>query len=437
MTAEATEPVDEDERADERASQDGGTGPSATTLSGEQIVFLSHQRWNTHVTPVHHTVRWLTRRNTVLFMEPPDSMGWLLHEPPAREAMTWIADPLERKHERLWVFHTPPVFLPGQASRRWIQRSLSCQYTWMVRAAQRRLGMRRPIFWVFQFNTVEVLDALRAAFAVYECAEDHAAYEVDERVKRHIVEMDARLCRRADVVLTPSRAMHSARIALNPRTSLVPWGVDTRHYGLARQAGTPVPDDVARLGKPVIGMFGMLDGRRLHVELLLRLSQRHPDWQVVLIGRCMPNLDTRPLLERPNIHLLGMKPVETLPAYCKSFDVCIIPYMLNEFTRSIMPLKLVEYLATGKPAVATALPAALELNGVIRIGATLDEFERHVVEALAEGPESAAARVRRAREYDWEAVAEQKLSIVAHELERRRSLRTRSAVARMRRQAQE
>lgn len=385
-------------------------------LAGESIVFLSHQRWNTHTTAVHHTVLRLARSNCVLFMEPPDSLGWLLHEPPARQAMTWIADPLERRDRRLWVYHTPPVFLPWQARWRWVQRSLSATYVQMVRSAMLRLGFRRPVFWVFQFNTVEVLQALRARFAVYECAEDHAAYETDPVVRRHIEHMDQRLCRRADLVLVPSQTMYQARRGYNPRTLIVPWGADTTHYARARDPQTPVPADVASLPRPIIGMFGMLDGRRLHVELLLHLARRHPQWQIVLVGRCMPNLDTSPLTSQPNIHLLGMKPVEQLPGYCKAFDVCIIPYLLNAFTRSIMPLKLVEYLATGRPTVATALPAAQELRDVIRVAETIEDFEKHVCEALSEDGSLAPRRLERAAQYDWDAIAARKMALAADAL---------------------
>lgn len=402
-----------------RSPSDGAVPDAAarqSPLAGHDIVFLSHQRWNTHTTPVHHTVWQLVRHNRVLFMEPPDSMGWLLHEPPAREALGWIGRPLDPMDRNLWVYHTPPVFLPGQARWRWIQRSISALYGFMVRRAKSLLAFRNPLYWVFQFNTVDVLDSLRASFVVYECAEDHAAYETDPVLQKHIERMDARLCRRADVVIVPSQNMLEARRTYNAQTYRVPWGVDVEHYRLAADPETPIPADVAALPRPIIGLVGMLDGRRLHTELLLQLASRHPDWQIVLVGRCMPNLDQAPLRARPNVHFLGFKPVEALPGYCKAFDVCIIPYMINEFTRSIMPLKLIEYLATGRPAVATALPAADELRDVIRVADTNEQFEQLVIDALHEPPGLAEQRMRRAAEYDWYVVGRRKLALVAERM---------------------
>lgn len=388
-------------------------------LSGEEIVFLSHQRWSTHVTAIQNTVVRLARTNRVLFMEPPDSVGWLLHEPPARAAMTWILDPLERKSRNLSVYHTPPLFLPGQARAPWIARSLTATYEFMVRRAIERMGFRRPIYWVFQFNTVWLLKALRARFAVYECAEEWAANESSPRNQNYIRRVDEEMCRSADVVFVPSRDMMNRKAAFNANTFLAPWGVDVALYSRARDPETLIPGDVADLPRPIIGIVGMFDGRRLHIELLQTLARRHPDWSVVLVGRCMPNLDTRPLEELPNIHLLGMRPVEDLPGYCKAFDVCMLPYRVLEFTRSIMPLKLVEYLSTGKPVVTTDLPAAEDFRDVYYVAHTVDEFEQMVVRALDDDPRRVELRVRRGADYDWDHLVRERMRIVVDQMRRR------------------
>lgn len=389
---------------------------AATPLEAADIVFLGHQRWNTHVTAVQNSVVRLARTHRVLFVEPPDSMAWLPTEPAAREALTWILDPLERKDDNLYIYHTPPLFLPGQARARWIARAVDATFQTMLRLACHRLGFRRPLFWIYQFNTVGVVKALRPRCTVYECAEEWEEYETDPVVKRYIHEMDAELCRTADVVIVPSQAMYEKKHVHNASTYLVPWGVDLDLYGRTRRAETPIPDDVAGLAHPIIGMFGMLDGRRLHTRMLAELARRHPEWNIVLVGRCMPNLDRSPLEALPNVHFLGMKPVEAIPGYCKAFDVCMIPYMLNDFTRSIMPLKIAEYLATGKPVVSTPLPAATELRDVIRIGADADIWARHIVEALNEPEDATRKRIERADQYDWDLLIQRRMKAVARHM---------------------
>ncbi len=390
-------------------------------LKGEQIVILSHQRWNTHVTAVQNTAVRLARHNHILFIEPPDSLGWLLHEPPARAAMAWILDPLERKSRNLYVYHTPPLFLPGQARARWVARSVTATYEFMVRSAMSRVGFTRPIFWIYQFNTVWLLQAMRARFSVYECAEEWAANESLPHVQEYIRRVDEEMCRHADVVFVPSHDMLRRKAAYNAQTHIGPWGVDLSLYSRARLPGTPIPEDVRDLPRPIIGIVGMFDGRRLHIELLRTLAMRHPDWSIVLVGRCMPNLDTEPLRAVPNIHLFGMKPVEELPGYCKAFDVCMLPYHVLEFTRSIMPLKLVEYLATGKPVVTTPLPAAYDFQDVYYVAQTIDDFDRMVGEALNEDPGRAAQRVQRGCDFDWDTIVNRRMQIAAGLLRSRRS----------------
>ncbi|MBI4579904.1 MAG: glycosyltransferase, partial [Planctomycetes bacterium] len=251
---------------------------------------------------------------------------------------------------------------------------------------------------------------------VYECAEEWDAYETDPLNKQHIREMDEALCRAADVVFVPSRELLKRKSPQNPSTYLAPWGVDLELYARARDPATPIPADVRSLPRPIIGMFGMLDGRRLHTELLRHLAVQHPDWSIVLVGRCMPNLDRSSLDPLPNVRFLGMRPVEQIPAYCKAFDVCMIPYMLNEFTRSIMPLKIAEYLATGKPVVSTELPAAVEMSDVIHVARDIPEFEQHLCAALAERPELSARRVARAQDFDWDVLMRQRMAWVAPHL---------------------
>ena len=386
------------------------------SLKNQNIVFLSHQRWNTHVTAVHNIVTRLAKDNRLLFMEPPDSIAWILHEPAARESLRWVFSPLERKTDNFYIFHTPPFFLPGQSKAGWISRSVSATFRLMVRSAMKKVNFESPIFWIYQFNTGQVVESLSRALIVYDCAEEWAEYETRPQLREYIRGMDERLCRQADVVLVPSHTMYQRKKPFNEKIHLVPWGADIKLYSQARRDSVVIPEDVAGLTHPIVGMFGMLDGRRLDVGLIRHLAVSNPGWNIVLVGRCMPNLDTSPLAEISNVHFLGMKDVSVLPAYCKAFDVCIIPYLLNEFTKSIMPLKLAEYLATGKPIVSTALPAAMEFADVVYIAKTNSEFEQSVRQALAENQQNAQARIDRANLYDWDLLIQKRMRIVADSL---------------------
>jgi glycosyltransferase involved in cell wall biosynthesis len=300
-----------------------------------------------------------------------------------------------------------------------IAATVNRTYTWFVRRAVKRAGFVNPIFWVFQFSAEPVISNLEPELVVYECAEEWYHYETRPQIRQYIKETDQEMCRRADVVFVPSQALFESKKAHNEQTFLVPWGVDTELYGRTSDPNTPIPRDIQHLNHPIVGMFGMLDGRRLHIELLNQLATRHPDWNIVLVGRCMPNLDRGPLKELPNVHWPGFKDVAELPGYCKAYDVCIIPYIINEFTSSIMPLKLVEYLATGKPVVTTALPAADDFRDLIHVADTIEEFERCVIASLThDNEEDRRLRLERSKEFSWDLLAECKMQIAADQLTR-------------------
>ena len=126
---------------------------------------------------------------------------------------------------------------------------------------------------------------------------------------------------------------------------------------------------------------------------------------------------------RLNVYLCGWVDYAELPKYIHSFDVCIIPYVINEFTKGIYPLKLHEYLAAGKPIVSTPLPEIEQFLELVRIGKDRSEFEHAITESLKEkNKEIRRQRISIARENTWEKCAESALSIIAKSLEKNGSL---------------
>ena len=139
----------------------------------------------------------------------------------------------------------------------------------------------------------------------------------------------------------------------------------------AREAETKIPDDIASLRKPVLGYFGVID-ERMDYELLIKLAGANPDWSIAMVG---PHVKVDRLPQRPNIHWLGQKNYADLPAYCKAFDVCMMPFALNEATEFINPTKALEYMATGKPIVSSAVADVVtNFGSVVNIARTHEQF---------------------------------------------------------------
>lgn len=154
------------------------------------------------------------------------------------------------------------------------------------------------------------------------------------------------------------------------------------HFRKACSAETTIPEEIAALKKPVIGFHGLV-ADWVDLKLMRFLALARPEWSFVFVGKL--DTDTSVLQGLPDVHLLGRKDYEQLPAYCKGFDIAVLPFAINELTLAANPLKLREYLAAGLPVVSTAIPEAERLGGLIRIAHTPEEFLQQLDHLLAQG----------------------------------------------------
>ena len=150
---------------------------------------------------------------------------------------------------------------------------------------------------------------------------------------------------------------------------------------------------MAGRSKPVVGVIGQIN-QRIDVATMTALATRHPDWTLVFIGPLVrERVDVSMLESLPNVRFLGLKPAADLPRYLKSIDVCLIPYIVDDHTRYMHPLKTLEYLAAGRPVVSTPLPALSIYEEHVALAGDTGTFIAAVERALTEdSPAKRAAR---------------------------------------------
>jgi glycosyltransferase involved in cell wall biosynthesis len=178
---------------------------------------------------------------------------------------------------------------------------------------------------------------------------------------------------------------------------------DISLFAKALDPDLPLPEDIAGIPSPRVGVVGVHD-ERLDVDALVTIAREEPSWHVILVGPVQPgDVDEAALRELPNVHLLGGKTLEELPAYLKALDVALIPYKVNELTRNIFPLKLYEYLAAGLPVVAGNLPELAPFSDRVALATSPREYVSLVRAALAsDDAEARAARSACAAENSWD-----------------------------------
>lgn len=244
-----------------------------------------------------------------------------------------------------------------------------------------------------------LIGALEVDAWVYYCVDDFSSWPGADAglVER----MERRLVRRAARVVAASAVLQERVAALGGCAALLTHGVDLAHWSAGRDESV-VPAWVGELKRPLILLWGLID-RRLDAAWLRRLQEpaRGAGGSLILIG---PEQSPDPFLRAlPATYLAGPVPYDDLPAWAARADVLIMPYADQPFTRAMQPLKLKEYLATGKPAVVRDLPATREWADAADLAATEEEFVRAVAVRAAQGlpPDQHAARRRLAGE-SWE-----------------------------------
>jgi glycosyltransferase involved in cell wall biosynthesis len=268
--------------------------------------------------------------------------------------------------------------------------------------AARKLGMREPILWAYVPQAEVLLDVLDPSLVVYHCVDDVAAQKgVDAESFRAAEE---RFARRADIVLASAPALAERMRGLSDNVLYAPNVADTPSFATALEPG-PVDAVLDSLPRPRLVFQGAIVATKLDLELIAEVATLRPEWSVVLVGPTGagdPGGDLSPLEGQPNIHMVGPRPAAELPAVLRGADAGLIPYAVNDLTRSVFPMKVYEYLAAGLPVLATPLPALAgvdEVDTVADAGQLVEAAERHFA---ADTPELRRQRSRDASSHSWE-----------------------------------
>jgi glycosyltransferase involved in cell wall biosynthesis len=273
------------------------------------------------------------------------------------------------------------------------------------------------VLWIYDPGAVRIAGSCGEAFAVYDCVDDYTE-QTTARNREMVIACDRLAALRSRLVFTTTAAMYERQRSLNPATHLISNAGDYSHFARAADRAVAAPE-VAHLPKPVLGFAGNFLSSKVDFDLLEDVAHGLPDWTLLLIGPAAP--ETASMFERlgrhSNVHYLGSKPYVELPRYVAAFDVGLIPYLSNAYTRSCFPLKTYEYLAAGKPVVASGLPelAGMEPDIVLVDGA--GGFVRAVQAVARSGEADVVRRMQLAARNSWDTKTERLLALVNRELD--------------------
>ncbi len=354
------------------------------------LVVFSHLRWDfVYQRPQHLLSRLAAMGRPVLFVE----------EPVQGNATPYFERFAPRAGIEVLRPHTPSR-APGFADEQ-LPYIAELLVDYLI-----DFGIDEYDAWFYTPLALPLLDELDPRLVVYDCMDELASFR---NSPPQMLARERALLDRADIVLCGGPSLHDAKRVLQPRAVCLPSAVDVEHFA----PGGPVrsqraEDPQAHLPRPRLGFYGVVD-ERLDIDLIAALADADADWQVVMVGP-VAKISAADLPRRPNLHWIGQESYERLPLWVAGWDVCLVPFAINEATRFISPTKTLEYMAADKPVVSTPIKDVVRLYGeAVAVATDHAAFVRACRRALEESTLERRMRAGRAqqivRQSTWDAAA--------------------------------
>lgn len=345
--------------------------PSAPKAETSTLLCFSHLRWNFVFQRPQHLMSRFARDMNVVFWEEPIEIG--AHE----TAFLQVREAADAANVRIAVPHLPKG-MPDDAREAALKRLLDAHVS-AIRGAL--------ISWYYTPMMLPFSRHIDADVTVFDAMDELSKFKF---APTKLLELEQELIDLADIVFTGGSSLYEAKKDRHPSVHCFPSSVDRAHFCKAR-ARQFDPADQEDLKRPRLGFYGVID-ERFDTELLDEVARMRPDWSFVMVGPIV-KISEEDLPRQTNIHYLGSKTYEQLPAYLSGWDVALMPFAMNESTQFISPTKTPEYLAGGRPVVSTPIKDVVRHYGSlegVKIAGNAQQFVDACEEALelAHHPES-------------------------------------------------
>lgn len=303
---------------------------SCAFLHNIDLICFSHLRWGFVFQRPNHLLNRFSKHQRVFFIEEP-----IFHDGENKLH-------IENFNDNLYV--VTPYITNGLS-----EEEVHEQQRKFISGLILKWKIKRYFNWYYTPMALPFTDHLTPELIIYDCMDELSAFKF---APPQLTILEKELFKKADIVFTGGNSIYEFKKQQHHNIHPFPSSIDKHHFGLARKH-TEDPEDQKNIPHPRFGFFGVVD-ERFDVELIDTVAKEKPGWHFIILGPVV-KIDPATLPQYNNVHYLGGKKYDELPAYIAGWDVALVPFAMNESTRFISPTKTPEYLAAGKPVISTPI----------------------------------------------------------------------------------
>ena len=382
-----------------------------TDISNKDFVIIGLQPWYVDLGCNAKDIAYrLAKHNRVLYVNIPLKRKIYLAgtDPHVSKHINLLRnkeEPIRQIDNNLWEFYPTCLtesanWLPATGLFRILNYINNRRYAAEIRKACTKLGFKETI--LINDNDIYtgfyLKEMLKPALYIYYMRDFLQGFDY---WKKHTAVLEPELIGKADLVVANSTYFTDYCKKLNPNSWYIGQGCNLQAFDPSATAGQP--SDIAHLPRPIIGYVGALNSSRLDQSIIRSIATENPQWSIALVGPEDDQFKKSDLHNMPNIHFTGARPFPTLSSYVRAFDVCINPQFNNTITQGNYPLKIDEYLAMGKPVVATRTATMKLFEDYTYLANGPQDYSPLIKKALLDNsPEKEKERISFAHSHTWE-----------------------------------
>lgn len=324
--------------------------------------------------------------------------------------------------KNLYVYSLQPIRLPFDYFS-YIYNSIMQHYLLKkVRKICNKLNFKKIILWLFDFRSSCFIGKFNELISIYNCIDNCQLLTTGIHCRRSVVKnLENKTCNKVDLIFFTSHELKKyIKLNYNKDSYFFPHGINVNLFNESVE-NKEISLEYKNICHPVLGFVGFVTEKTIDIELVRKIAENYKYCSVVMIGEVKKKIINK-FNDLKNIYFLGKIFKQIVPSYIKNFDVCLIPFKLNELTKCVNPMKLLDYLSMGKPVVYMAKEDVYNIKDIVYFAKSEEEFIKNISLALNEDDKSLhRKRMKFAKENSWDCQITKASEIIIESIRKKRN----------------